>query len=541
MYLKYKQKFIVGITLLIVAFLIISGIFVAYYLGRQIEKEEEKPIEEVQYDLDAISPDIPQGLIFEILRMRYRGLLDIIMNFGTSWRSKPRFYFITNMDGLEYISKDVRAASGESQIFFETWDSMFQENKINRDAEEEQETSEVTLTIMERKKVGVLGIRSRDLEKEKIYLTYDYRTGRWDGDDSFNDSDGYGHYLGENYEIWFNLYQTDKDGDGIPYWTEVNLLKTNPEVDDSKLDPDNDGIPTTWEWKWGYNHSKYDNHSTLDPDQDGLENIEEYKMEKWFANPFSQDIYIEADGMEEAGFFDYPHIFWEESQQILIERFASHGFNVYIDDGWPGGPTNGGGELLTPYKTISQDSGMMLQFYNNHFSEERRGIFRYLVVAHSGGFCHPSKFNRYDTLTVATAPGVILQRGGFTPRARRVVEAAMVMHELGHSLGITPWNVGGCDNATFTQGRKEKQQYLEEWGNYRSAMNYYYIYDKSLIDYSDGTHGEGDINDWELLDLTNFQKESKVIEDPGFELPGQEEISFMHIISTNLRGYFRRS
>ena len=47
---------------------------------------------------------------------------------------------------------------------------------------------------------------------------------------------------------------------------------------------------------------------------------------------------------------------------------------------------------------------------------------------------------------------------------------------------------------------------------------------KNIVDYSDGSHGHNDQNDWEVFDLTFFQTEGKVIEDPGFEPPGQEEI-----------------
>ena len=72
--------------------------------------------------------------------------------------------------------------------------------------------------------------------------------------------------------MWFSIHQSDFDHDGIPYWTEVNILNTDPERDDSKLDPDEDGLPTSWEWKWGYNHTKYDDHLYLDPDRDGLQN-----------------------------------------------------------------------------------------------------------------------------------------------------------------------------------------------------------------------------------------------------------------------------
>ena len=261
-------------------------------------------------------------------------------------------------------------------------------------------------------------------------------------------------------------------------------------------------------------------------------------MAKWFANPYHQDIYLEVDGMESGGFLDPPHVLYEESEQIIIERFAEHGINLYIDQGWPEGPVNRGGELLTHYERMSQDSGMMLQFYRNHFSEERRGIFRYVVMCHRGGFCHPAMFNRYDQMAVGISnQQMITAKGAFTPRTYRLMAAVSVMHELGHSLSIAPWNVGGNDNFTFAEGRAAKQDFLDKWGNYKSVMNYYYIYDKTLIDYSDGTHGEGDVNDWELFDLTFFEHECNVIEDPGFELPGEAEISFMQSVFEHLPLY----
>jgi hypothetical protein len=265
----------------------------------------------------------------------------------------------------------------------------------------------------------------------------------------------------------------------------------------------------------------------LDPDKDGLENIEEYRMRKWFADPFRPDIYIESDGMERGGVFDPPHVFWEESQQIIIERFAQHGINVYIDNGWPGGPVNGGGEILRHYETISQESGMMLQFYRNHFSDDRKGVFRYLLIAHSAGFCHPSEFNRYDVMAVGTSHHrMIIGRGAFTQRTYRLMLATSIMHEIGHSLGIAPWNVGGCDNISFLESKEAEKEYLEKWGNYKSVMNYLYIYDKNLVDYSDGTHGKGDFDDWGFFNLAFFQEEAKVIEDPGFQPPGEEETRY---------------
>ena len=524
---KNKQIMLIGGTLIIVAVLIATT-FILVYQEKESIKDEEK-IEEQDIIDDRISPLTNQGVIIEILRIRHRGLLDKLMTPGLSWKNKPTFYFITDMDGVEYVSKNVQggaAQKGTFETYFTDWDTMFQENKILRKAEEEQETSEIKLIILENVKTGLLKMKSKDIEQERIEVTYDYRTGRWTGDDSFGDSDGYGHYLGETFEVWFNIYQTDKDHDGIPYWTEVNVLKTDPWVDDSKLDPDNDGIPTAWEWKWGYDPHTWDDHMNLDPDIDGIENIEEYKMQKYFADPYTQNIYIEVDGMEANGLLDPKHYLTKESQHVIMERYSQHGITVVFDDGWADSPVNGGGELLPHYEKISQDSGMMLQFYSHHFADERKGIFRYCVIGHKTGFCHPQKFNSYDVLTVGGAlKAMIINKKAFTPRLIRLMTGSTILHELGHSVGISPWTIEGCDNFSFSGGRAAKNNYLSTWGNYKSVMNYYYIYDHKLVDYSDGSNGAPyDTNDWANMYLPTFQIEARVFEEAFFEPPCVDKI-----------------
>jgi hypothetical protein len=517
------NKIILGLAIIIILIILVS---VFYFYLNQTDEVIEEP--EILFEIDdRISPDLNQGLIVEINRIRHRGILESIFNRGNSWKNKPIFYYISDIDGLVYNSKEVSAAGGaESEFLFVDWDTIFQENRVMKDIPEEQETSNVKLTIVERIKTGMLGLRYNDVEQETIRLTYDYRTGRWHGDDFFKDDDGYGHYVGDTFEVWFNVYQTDFDADGIPYWTEVNVINTDPRSDDSILDPDKDGIPTSWEWKWGYDPKSWDDHRNLDPDIDGIDNIEEYQIEKYFSDPFTQDIYIETDWMEKAGIFDIEHVFYKESAQIMIERFCDHGINMYIDDGWPGGPINGGGQVLTHYETISQDSGVMKQFYDHYFSDDRKGIFRYLIVGHNAGFCIPSEFNRYDTMVVDSSPfKSYFRRNAFTPRTQRLVLAAATMHELGHSLGITPWTIEGCDNLSFAGGIRARQQYDDTWGDYYSVMNYYHIWDKSLIDYSDGSNGPPyDQNDWLHMYLPFFYIDSDAMEDPEIEPPGKDRI-----------------
>jgi hypothetical protein len=510
--IKKSSKIIITI-IIVIGLLLLSYYLVIEQLIVKKENEKDKLIDE-EID-DRISPLTNQGLILEVNRIRHRGLLDKIMKFGISWRKKPTFYVVTNIDDGKYSSYE------EYEFTYNSWDTIGQEFRNIRDIEEEQATSEITILVIEKVKKGIF--RTKNLEKARIEVIYDYKTGRWGGDDFFDDCDGYGHYVGDTFEVWFNIYQTDFDQDGIPYWTEVNVLNTDPQVDDSKLDPDQDGIPTSWEWRWNYNPFIWDDHVNLDSDIDGIENIEEYQMRKWFADPYTQDIYIEVDGMKKGGLFDKDHILYEESKQIIIERFCRHGINVYIDNGWPGGPSNGGGELL-PYveKKKSWDSGMVLQYYKHHFPDERKEIFRYIIICGNlgSGYCGNTVFNRFDTILMGSSTKAILKLWlAYTPRTKRTMLASLFLHELGHSLSIGPNTFEGCDN--FSYGgkfipTKERKRFLEQWGNYKSVMNYYYLFNKGIVDYSDGSHGYNDQNDWEKFYLPYFQIETNVVVDPFY-------------------------
>lgn len=519
-----NNNFMVGVTIFVVLIIVFSSLY--YVFGNFREEEKKDEVEETITIDDQISPGGNQALYVEINRIRHRGLIDVIAKNGLGWRTPPSFYYACTRDGNTYISKDEAVKGSTNEKLYATWDTMCGDTRMQEDIEEEQETVEVSINIFERINSGILGLKSEDVEQEIIDLTYDFRTGRWTGDDFFKDDDGYGHYVGDTFEVWFSIYQSDVDGDKIPYWMEVNVLGTNPLIDDSTLDPDMDGIPTSWEWKWGYDPFSWDDHENLDPDIDGIQNIEEYQMSKYLANPFSQDIYIEVDGMEKGGFFDIEHTLYEETAQIMIERFTQHGINLYIDNGWPPKTSIGGGELLSHIELISQDSGAMLQFYRYNFADERKGIFRYMVVGHMAGFCIPSELNRYDTIVIDSSPyRVILRRHAFTPRASRIVLAAAALHELGHSLGIAPWTFQGNDNISFSYGWQERQQYRNTWGDYYSVMNYFHIWDKELIDYSDGSNGPPyDQNDWEHFYLPTFEIDSNAVEDPIIEPPGTDRL-----------------
>lgn len=505
---KNKRLVVKFVSLIIISMLVFSYILIFYQesLNKEGDKDRIEERDEDEIIDDTISPlGVNQAVSLEIRRIHKNGIENVMRKVGFSWKKKPNYHFVALVDNEEWIGPDIKS-----------WDTGYvgwENVKLVRD---EQEECSIEVKIFETKKKL---FRSYDQQVINFLITYDFRTGRWYGDDSFNDSDGYGHFSSKNYEIWFDVHQAEEDSDGIPYWWEVNKLDTNPKLDDSKLDPDKDGIPTAWEWKWEYNPFIYDNHSMIDPDKDGLSNLEEYFMRKWLADPFYKDIYIEVDFMEKGpGLFARNHVFWKESQFMLMDKFHEHDITVHIDDGWPGGPTNGGGEYLRYIDDyISMFSGIGSEFYKYHFADERKGVFRYMFICHSGGWAWPQDNKMWVDVISIPSNNKFYRRNFFppsiTPRLQRISMAVCTMHEVGHTLGLTSLYHEGIDNATMVgrnnlpplQKMKAKFEAISYWSNYKSCMNYN-KFSRYLLDYSDGSHGLRDSNDWSYIDLTFFNK-----------------------------------
>jgi len=537
-----KNKLYVGIAILVVLCLATAG-FISYY-GLLIKEDEEESKGLVKSYDDRVGLGVNDGLILEINRVRHRGSLDALLSKGNAYKSVPTFFYEGIIDDTQFSSASISggvASGGAVSGADKTWDTIMQDRRFPHDPTEEQLTSKITITFYEQKTTNHL-IRKdtiNNIEKDKFGLVYNYKTGRWTGDDFFRDSDGMGHFLGETFEVWFSIYQVDTDYDEIPYWIEKNVLGTDPLDNDKYNDPDSDGIPTTWEWKWGYDPFTWNDHRHLDPDIDGIKNIDEYQMEKWFANPYQQDVYLEVDGMQAASRIDKTHMFHKISQQALIERFASNGVNVYIDDGW-NVYVNGGGELVSHdhRDIISQPSGIIFQYYKFNFPDERKGIFRYVLMAHRAGFCIPSEYNNYDTIAVGTClESMIKVKKAFTERARFIMEAAYVMHEMGHSFGIVSETIAGCDNFTYTNGLQAKKNYGNIWGDYYSVMNYYHITDKTLLDYSHGDDAENDLDDWSNLYLPTFVTQSYHIEEPDYSITYVEGLAEEQLEMIGITGW----
>jgi len=384
------------------------------------------------------------------------------------------------------VRVDVNGETWESNALegFDVWDI----GTASFDIPDDEAEVPVTIEVLE-------DGESMDISGDgALELTYDVRRGGWTGDDFLGDPNGYGHGAGcENnesdgtdYELWFDLGCTDYDGDGLTYWEETNVYGTDPETSNLGDDADDDGVPIEWEDHWGYDPFEADDHASLDPDRDGLQNTEEYMMQKWLADPYRQDIYLENDYVASGD--GVTPVMPVEALQMQYSSFAEHDIMMLADDGMMDGSDT------IPYDdTLDWDE--LSDIYNEYFLQgdrdnPREGVFHYVVICHDmqrlfGRGVAGCNFKR-DAFLVASAyvqrwrpweEGMILGHGG------------TYMHELGHQLGLPHLRTFPWQPAYWLSGA------------YRSCMNYRYNF--KIVDYSDGTGGGPyDRDEWSSLDLT---------------------------------------
>jgi len=345
-------------------------------------------------------------------------------------------------------------------------------------------------------------------DSKDVELTYSIKTGHWSGDDSIGDPSGYGRLNGcddgsiykheSDAELWFNINQTDYDGDGIPYWMEVNEYGTDPTVDNRGEDADADGVPIEWEWNWGYNPTVGEAHSTLDSDADGLNNLEEYRTSQWGSDPFRKDLFVELDQMEASPTGETSTL-PNGSKELLYTTYNRQNLVYHLDDGtWAGT-----GSDMIPFDnlTVADWSGHdeLSAIYETYFlhgdpNNWRLGVFHYGVIIYQSSLVNGNMFgsNRFQISSHG------MEKKASIPWLNRdVVYASAYMHETGHTLAIFP--IGGHNQ--FSEYPWQLGWWF--WRPYKSCMNYGYMY--TTVDYSDGSRGLRDFNDWVNMDLTSFQ------------------------------------
>jgi hypothetical protein len=340
-------------------------------------------------------------------------------------------------------------------------------------------------------------------EEYDVDISYSIRTGHWTGEDQLNDLSGYGRLNGcddgsihkreRDCELWFDIYQNDYDGDGIPYWMEVNSYGTDPQVDNSGEDNDNDDIPIEWEWKWDYNPLIAENHKNLDPEEDSINNYEEYLTCELDSDPYRKDLFVELDQMKESPQGE-KSIFPDESKELLYTAYNRQNLVYHLDDGnWEGS----GSEMVSfdefttwsELKTIYQEYFVIDDQY--HW---KRGVFHYGVLVYQfdgpPGCCFGR--NRFQISSNS------LEKKAANPFLERdEVYASVYMHEMGHNLNFRP--IPGHN--PFSSSPFRFLWWLTR--SYKSCMNYGYMY--YTVDYSDGSRPSGDYDDWNRMDLSYFE------------------------------------
>ncbi len=262
-------------------------------------------------------------------------------------------------------------------------------------------------------------------------------------------------------------------------------------------DTDSDGIPDSWEEKYGYDKNRWDDHANLDPDDDALNNFEECYTDKYGSDPFYKDIFIEVDWLQsqDSGSSNkLPQEYINEAVSI----FKKHEINLHIDVGSLGG----GQEIPTKSSPTFADLRDLYwdYFLENNLDNPRKGIFHYALIMNDndetyGGFV----FVGWDHLD---STGVCIQRlqEKHKKSDKGFLIISGIIHELGHQMGLIIDDFDGIDN---DETPKIITEQAWKYRNYKSIMNYRYVY--KILDYSDGTHGKGDFDDWGNLDFSFFK------------------------------------
>jgi len=384
---------------------------------------------------------------------------------------------------------------------------------LRADAEQEEITLSFSMLVDDENFTGYC-----DLDSEQgsgiVTIVFNTNTGRWSGDDTLGDSSGLGrlngcddgsYYVSEyDAQLCFDIWVEDEDGDHLPQSAE-SLLGTDKNTDDSLRDDDGDGIPLWWEYRFGFDPFVYEDHARLDPEHDGLNNLEEYMMADWHSDPYRSDLFVELDEMQIGPNGEGCRV-PQESKIMLHEAYAKRNIVFHLDDG-----CMGGGETI-PFVDVIH-LGEEKQYYKDYFlhgDEEnwRRGVFRYALISYShfpitglefageeGGF-----LQGLNSFVLSTKALEHKSSAWYLPFKRNLTYASVIMHELGHTMGIYIGHPKGCDNQ-FSRSFFGIGWWV--YGNYVSCMNYRYCY--RIMDYSDGSHGWGDFDDWSELRLSQFQ------------------------------------
>jgi len=489
-----------------------------------------KDIQTQTSSIEDLDPLVDVTVTFELLKLRSLEKYDNHLHFREyiDRYTEPDFYLKVYINGEMSKSPIWR---NSCYIYEPDWN-------VTVNVPDDEEWVDIKIELWDwnlgrDQKCDISGYQEGGKDRYDVELQYCIKSGQWIGNDYLEDlflnadPSGYGRLNGcddgsiyqhdFDCELWFNIYQNDYDGDGIPYWTEVNVYGTDPQVDDRGRDDDGDDVPIEWEHKWGnsytwdyeifeynqliwYDPFTWEDHHNIDIDNDGLSNYEEYLTSQWGSDPFRKDLFVEMDLMEPGPNGEITE-FPRDSKELLRTAYDRQNIVYHLDDG-----CMGGGERI-PFDDSATDEEIK-QIYWNYFLHKdednwRCGVFHYGLVIYNAerfpGFGFWGGVKPVIDSYQISALGMN-KKANLPYLKRDIVYASAYMHECGHTLGIFHGNTPGCDDQ---EGKYPWQANWWRWLSYKSVMNYGYMY--QMVDYSDGSRGKNDFDDWDRIDFNFFE------------------------------------
>jgi len=459
--------------------------------------------------LDDFDPLVDISISIDILAIRALDKIDLF--------SDPDFFIKIYINNEEFVSQIWH----DTSYLYNCWN-------ITKNVSDDVEIVDIKIELwdwdnLRPKRCDISGDKNSLDEGFTVDLQYNLRTGLWYGDDyNVGDPSGYGRLCGtddgsikkdeNDCEFYFNIYQNDYDNDGLPYWIETNVYKTDPKKSNLGEDKDNDSVPIEWEHRWGFNPLIWEDHRNYDSDDDSINNTEEYLTSSYGSDPYRKDFFLEMDFMVDnitGQRLAVPYSTFE----LMKNPFNRRNIVFHIEF-----KENQGGELI-PFDNYTETEEIF-EIYNDYFIHNdtnnwRRGVFHYGVVVYARSPSMAFSGDVYPNLGYFPGTnGFIISFGmvnyfynlNYVIKDLDFLFAASFIHELGHHLGLRWGDPFGVD---CNYGRYPWQFNYWLFGRYKSVMNYRYVF--KILDYSDGSHGFNDHNDWGNLDFSHFEKPDNVV------------------------------
>jgi len=256
----------------------------------------------------------------------------------------------------------------------------------------------------------------------------------------------------------------DEDGDGL-----VQAKEAAQGTSDDKVDTDGDGLNDYIESHWYLYHD---------------DTFCDTSTPKHCANPdpLKKDLYIEIDWMDNGTIAFKPTSTQLES---IEDMFSAHDINIHFDTGY-----FGGGNELPVYDSsvywFSTSSQLDLQDFKNGGNTLETGLLSTVSP----------QFNSYRENIWRYMAENAIAIDDYQYGKDRAIEGLMA-HEIGHLLCLTQtheWEEQNTDCVV---------EDIDSWSGsntYKSVMHNPYtlptLMDLEDINYSDGTSGSGDHDDW---------------------------------------------